>query len=130
MIDEFKKCTLTFYSDQEDKWGITTARKNTSGQFLAIHGFTIAVDPAIIPYGSHVLIPKLKEFSRNGEGLFYAHDTGSAVVSKKASLARGNDYPVIDVFAKVHSKDLIILNTVYGSVVEYQIIDPESFQKS
>lgn len=117
-----KKATLTFYNDKEDSYGETTARRNEGGNFKAIAGSTIAVDPTIIPYGSKVRIPSLSEISLSGDGIFYAHDTGSAVVNKVASKARGNDYPVIDVFMLTSCNELLHLNERFGNQIEYEVI--------
>lgn len=51
-------------------------------------GHTIAVDPKVIPYGSKVHIPLIGK-------TYKAHDTGPAVVKKKAS--RGKNI-VVDVY--------------------------------
>lgn len=116
------KATLTFYNDEEDEYGETTAKANSEGEFLAIHGETIAVDPAVIPYKSWVHIPALSEIARSSDSVFYAHDTGSAVKGKTASKARGNDYPVIDVFVRIPKSELNKMNEKFGEEVEYEII--------
>lgn len=125
-MSEFLQATLTFYNDQEDEFGSETAKKNPSGFFRAVHGFTIAVDPEVIPYGRYVEIPKLRDFSLNKNGVFYSHDTGSAVKSRHASIARGNDYPVIDVYASVRTPELNTLNGKYGYLIEYRILPTAS----
>jgi len=48
------------------------------------------VDPRVIPYGSLVTI--------TGWGTFLAVDTGSDVISRKASHKRGLSCPVVDIF--------------------------------
>lgn len=117
--------TLTFYNGLDDEYGATTARANPEGVCKAIHGLTIAVDPAIIPYGSRVHIPDLAGFSRGGDGVFYAHDTGSAVKARTASLRRGSVFPVIDVYADVKTNaELLALNAKYGMAVGYEIVAP------
>lgn len=116
------KCSITFYNDLEDEYGQITAKPNAGGIFLAVHGETIAVDPKIIPYNSWVHIPALADIARNPHSVFFAHDTGSAVKDKTASRARGNDYPVIDVFMKVPCKELLKLNDKFGNEVEYEIV--------
>lgn len=117
-----KKCTITFYNDEEDEYGQTTARQNAAGLFIAVHGETIAVDPKIIPYGSQVHIPALTALTPDRMGVFFAHDTGSAVKSKVSSIARGNDYPVIDVFVRVPRSKLFKMNDIYGETAEYEIV--------
>jgi len=119
---DFQKATLTFYNDQEDKYGSLTSKPNPKGMFRAIDGVTIAVDPDIIRYGSWVEIPELKEFSLGKDGLFYAHDTGSAVKQKIASQGRGNNYPVIDVFTTCATEKLSSLNEKYGDTVTFKIL--------
>lgn len=117
-----KLATLTFYNDLEDSFGSTTARTNPDGKFQAIQGLTIAVDPEVIPYKSWVCIPALADLSIHPGAIFFAHDTGSAVKSRKSSIAHGNDYPVIDVFMKIPTEDLFKMNGKYGTEVEYEII--------
>jgi 3D (Asp-Asp-Asp) domain-containing protein len=56
-------------------------------------GYTIAVDPSIIPYNSIVTIPELKQ-------KFVAHDTGPAVVKRTASKRLGKNNIVIDIYCK------------------------------
>lgn len=115
--------TLTFYNGLDDKFGTLTARPNPSGVCEAVHGVTIAVDPIFIPYGSRVHIPDLALFSAGGDGTFYAHDTGTAVKKRTASLRRGNVYPVIDVYANVKTAaELDALNDKYGNTVEYHVL--------
>ena len=55
-----------------------------------VDGESVAVDPSIIPYGSRLRIP--------GYGTAKAVDTGSAVISRKASRACGSRAPVVDLF--------------------------------
>lgn len=121
-MDDFRKATLTFYNDKEDRYGSVTSKPSPKGLFKAIEGLTIAVDPSIIAYGKYVEIPELKDFSIGGDGLFYAHDTGTDVINKRASLARGNDNPVIDVFAQCETKELASLNEQYGDTVNFKIL--------
>lgn len=80
------KVMLTAYWVGEDKW--TSKLQSATG--VRLDDGHCAVDPRIISYGSTLVVAgrKLK-----------AVDTGSAVISKKASRGR---YPVIDVF--FHSK--------------------------
>lgn len=116
------KASLTFYNDEEDEYGQITAKPNSKGYFLAVSGETIAVDPKVIPYYSRVHIPALEEIATDPDSIFFAHDTGSAVKARIASIARGNDYPVIDVFMKVSKRQLLKLNDKFGNEVEYEII--------
>ena len=120
--DEYQIASLTCYNADEDQFGRVTAKPNGDGKFLAIQGITIAVDPRLIPFGSKVLIPELKDFSKNKDGIFLAHDTGSAVKAKLASIRRGVDYPVIDVFVDVPTRKLCEWNTKLGMVARFKII--------
>jgi 3D (Asp-Asp-Asp) domain-containing protein len=72
--------------------GGQSGRKTATGN-IATGGKTAAVDPKIIPYGSKIIIPKM-------EKVFVAHDTGSAVVSRKASKNLGKNNVVIDIFCE------------------------------
>lgn len=113
----------TFYGNFEDPYGSQTARPGIDGKSQAQTGVTIAVDPKIIPYGSKVYVPQLKDYSANKDGIFFAHDTGGAVKSQQAS---GGAKPVIDFYsgdAKT-SKDLAALNQKYGDNISYSIIPP------
>ena len=76
------KARITAYWLGEDEFGY----KSSTGKRL-VSGKSCAVDPKIIPYGTTLLI----------EGkAYHAHDTGTAVISRKAS---GNTkLPVIDLF--------------------------------
>ena len=67
-----------------------TRRGLTSSGMPLVSGESAAVDPSIIPYGSTIEIP--------GYGDVKAVDTGSAVVSRKASRAAGSRAPVIDLY--------------------------------
>jgi 3D (Asp-Asp-Asp) domain-containing protein len=66
----------------------TAQLKSSSG--VRLRESHIAVDPALIPYGSTVRI--------EGWGVFTAVDTGSAVKRRTAARKLGRDVPVIDVF--------------------------------
>lgn len=77
------KVRITAYWPGQDYW---TSRYKSSTGYTLKSGISCAVDPKIIPYGSKVVI--------NGRE-FKAIDTGSAVVSKKASRGR---YPIVDLF--------------------------------
>lgn len=72
--------------------GGQSGRQTATGN-LATGGKTAAVDPKIIPYGSRIIIPKMDK-------VFVAHDTGSAVVSRKASKNLGKNNIVIDIFCE------------------------------
>ena len=73
-----------------DKW---SAKRQSSTGVRLKPNVSVAVDPRIIPYFSRIYIPNL--------GFRYAHDTGTAVIRKKAS---GGKYPIIDVFF-LHKRD-------------------------
>ena len=64
--------TVTAYCPYEDEYGNATA-KPYNGEYIAIEGITVAVDPEIIPYGSVVII--------DGHS-YIAHDCGGAVKGK------------------------------------------------
>jgi 3D (Asp-Asp-Asp) domain-containing protein len=78
------KVRLTTYHRNEDYW--TSRLKSSSGHTLK-EGVSVAVDPRIFPYGSKIYI--------EGVGIRKVHDTGTAVISKKAS---GGKLPIVDVF--------------------------------
>ena len=78
---------VTTYS-KTDKW---TRRGLTSTGAKLINKGSVAVDPAIIPYFSTVKIPEA-----GIEAI--ANDTGSAVVSRKASRENNSNAPVVDLF--------------------------------
>ena len=75
---------LTTYHRHEDYW--TSRLKSASGHTLR-EGVSVAADPKIFPYGTKIYI--------EGVGIRKVHDTGTAVISKKAS--RGK-LPVVDIF--------------------------------
>jgi 3D (Asp-Asp-Asp) domain-containing protein len=76
------KARITAYWLGEDEFGY----KSSTGKRL-VSGKSCAVDPRLIPYGTTLLI----------EGKAYqAHDTGTAVISRKAS--GKSRLPVIDLF--------------------------------
>lgn len=131
------RARITVYDNHEDQYGSQSAAVNPlTGKARSQEGVTIAVDPAVIPYGSQVRIPKLAQFSANGDGIFYAHDTGGAVKSRQAS---GGTDPVIDVYVEgsnataAHTKrDLLARalgsmtspdgNTPGDSTLDYEIV--------
>jgi 3D (Asp-Asp-Asp) domain-containing protein len=76
------KARITAYWLGEDEFGY----KSSTGKRL-VSGKSCAVDPKIIPYGTTLLI----------EGkAYHAHDTGTAVIARKAS--GKSRLPVIDLF--------------------------------
>jgi 3D (Asp-Asp-Asp) domain-containing protein len=89
------KVRLTAYWLGQDP---DTSRFKSSTGYTLKPGKSCAVDPKIIPYGSTVVI--------NGKE-FKAIDTGTAVVSKKAS--RGK-LPVVDLFFKTERQAMLALN--------------------
>ena len=64
--------TVTAYCPYEDEYGNATA-KPYNGEYIAVEGITVAVDPEVIPYGSVVII--------DGHS-YIAHDCGGAVKGK------------------------------------------------
>jgi 3D (Asp-Asp-Asp) domain-containing protein len=80
------KVRITGYWPGEDEW--SSRYQSSTGTRLRA-GRHCAVDPDIIPLWSKIKI-------LNGKREWVAVDTGSAVISKKAS---GGKLPVIDVFA-------------------------------
>lgn len=64
--------TVTAYCPYEDEYGNATARPY-NGEYIAVEGITVAVDPEVIPYGSVVII--------DGHS-YIAHDCGGAVKGK------------------------------------------------
>jgi 3D (Asp-Asp-Asp) domain-containing protein len=80
------KVRITGYWPGEDEW--SSRYQSSTGTRLRA-GRHCAVDPDIIPLWSKIRI-------LNGKREWVAVDTGSAVISKKAS---GGKLPVIDVFA-------------------------------
>lgn len=85
--------TSTYYNEREPDGDEDTRNFRSSTGFPLHHGGQVgvaAVDPNVIPYGSLIIV--------NGQ-YFIAVDTGGAVVSRTASKARGNNYPVIDFFS-------------------------------
>ncbi len=75
---------VTFYYPREDGSG---SRAATGERLRPWH--ICAVDPRIIPYGSELSIP--------GIGTLLAHDTGTAVVNRKATWGYKRRMIVIDV---------------------------------
>jgi 3D (Asp-Asp-Asp) domain-containing protein len=76
------KARITAYWLGEDEFGW----KSSTGKRL-VSGKSCAVDPRLIPYGTKLVI----------EGkTYHAHDTGTAVISRKAS--GKSRLPVVDLF--------------------------------
>jgi 3D (Asp-Asp-Asp) domain-containing protein len=76
------KARITAYWLGEDEFGW----KSSTGKRL-VSGKSCAVDPRLIPYGTKLII----------EGkTYHAHDTGTAVISRKAS--GKSRLPVVDLF--------------------------------
>lgn len=78
------KVRLTTYHRNEDYW--TRRLKSASGYTLK-EGISVAGDPKIFPYGTKIYI--------EGVGIRKVHDTGTAVISKKASKGK---LPIVDIF--------------------------------
>lgn len=78
------KVRLTTYHRNEDYW--TSRLKSASGYTLK-EGVSVATDPKLFPYGTKIYI--------EGVGIRQVHDTGTAVISRKAS--RGK-LPIVDIF--------------------------------
>jgi len=99
------KARITAYWLGEDDYGY----KSASGKRL-VSGRSCAVDPRIIPYGTILVV----------EGKPYvAHDTGTAVVQRKAS--GRSRLPVIDLFYKTEAQANRELARVgHTAVVELQ----------
>lgn len=85
------KVRTTYYCAAEDKkWGSQVAMHP---KMRAVAGKTVAVDPRIINYGTHIKIPGLEKYF--GDSYFVAEDTGGAVKSRKAS---GGKTLVLDIY--------------------------------
>ena len=76
------KARITAYWLGEDEFGY----KSSTGKRL-VSGKSCAVDPKIIPYGTTLIV---------GGKAYHAHDTGTAVITRKAS--GKSRLPVIDLF--------------------------------
>ena len=82
--DKGIKVRLTTYHRNEDYW---TRRLRSSSGYTLKEGISVACDPKIFDYGTKIMI--------EGVGVRQVHDTGTAVVEKKASKGK---LPVVDVF--------------------------------
>jgi len=78
------KVRLTTYHRNEDYW---TRRLRSSSGYTLKEGISVACDPRIFDYGTKIMI--------EGVGVRQVHDTGTAVVAKKASKGK---LPVVDIF--------------------------------
>ena len=108
MVDDFIKANtakkeikvrLTAYwakGSGTDSW--SAKRQSSTGATLKPNK-SVAVDPRIIPYFSKLYIPNL--------GFRFAHDTGTAVINKKASKGK---YPVIDIFFMTEKEAMRFVN--------------------
>jgi len=86
------KVRLTAYWVGQDRW--TSKYQSSTGSKL-IAGYSCAVDPYVIPYGSTVTLVKTGR-------QFRAVDTGTAVVNRKSEWwkPRKKRLPVVDLFFK------------------------------
>ena len=94
------KVRLTAYwakGSNTDSW--SAKRQSSTGATLKPNK-SVAVDPRIIPYFSKLYIPNL--------GFRYAHDTGTAVIKKKASKGK---YPVVDIFFMTEKEAMRFVNS-------------------
>ena len=107
---EIKVRITTYWAKGGDTDGWSAKRQSSTGVKLRPN-VSVAVDPRIIPYFSRLYIPNL--------GFRYAHDTGTAVIRKKAS---GGKYPVIDIFF-LHKKDAIRFANTHPKIVKVKIYD-------
>jgi 3D (Asp-Asp-Asp) domain-containing protein len=82
--DKGIKVRLTTYHRNEDYW---TRRLRSSSGYTLKEGISVACDPKIFDYGTKIMI--------QGVGIRQVHDTGTAVVAKKASNGK---LPVVDIF--------------------------------
>lgn len=108
---------ITFYSPHEKNYIYgTKIASNPKGK--AIEGYSVAVDPKKIPYGSTLYIPELSEIM--DDGVFCAVDTGSAVKKLRAipKSKRGQVNHVIDVF--VDSNET--MNRLSNSMPQYMTV--------
>ena len=108
MVDNFIKANtakkeikvrLTAYwakGSGTDSW--SAKRQSSTGATLKPNK-SVAVDPRIIPYFSKLYIPNL--------GFRFAHDTGTAVIKKKASKGK---YPVVDIFFMTEKEAMRFVN--------------------
>lgn len=87
VVEKKIKVRLTTYWAKGGGTDQDSARKRSSSGTRLREGISVAVDPRIIPFYKRLYIPNL--------GIRVAHDSGTAVIDRKAS---GGKLPVIDVF--------------------------------
>ena len=85
-LHSFYARITTYWASGGDTDYDSRHHRSATGEYLE-EGVSAAVDPSIIPFGSTINIP--------GFGKRKANDTGSAVISRKASHGK---LPIIDVF--------------------------------
>ena len=91
------KHRLTVYYPGEDQW--TSKCQSSSGCTLK-DGVSVATDQKLYDYGDKVFI--------EGLGERVVHDTGTAVLERRASQGR---YPIIDIFFKSKSEAIRFSNS-------------------
>lgn len=87
IVEKQIKVRLTVYWARGGGTDMDSAKRRSSSGSKLKEGVSVAVDPKLIPFYKRLYIPNL--------GFRVAHDTGTAVKTKKASNGR---LPVIDVF--------------------------------
>ena len=107
---EIKVRLTTYWAKGGDTDGWSANRQSSTGVRLKPN-VSVAVDPRVIPYFSRLYIPNL--------GFRYAHDTGTAVIRKKAS---GGKYPVVDIFF-LHKKDAERFANNNPKIVKVKVFD-------
>jgi len=105
---EIKVRITAYWAKGGDTDGWSQKRQSSTGVTLKPN-VSVAVDPRIIPYFSRIYIPNL--------GFRVAHDTGTAVINKKAS---GGKYPVIDIFF-LNKKDALKFANNNPKIVKVKI---------
>ena len=95
---EIKVRLTAYWAKGSDTDSDTARRKSSTGATLKPNR-SVAVDPKVIPYFSKLYIPNL--------GYRIAHDTGTAVVKKKASKGK---YPVVDIFFMTEKEAMRFVN--------------------
>ena len=93
------KVRLTAYWAKGSNTDSDTARRKSSTGATLKPNRSVAVEPKVIPYFSKLYIPNL--------GYRIAHDTGTAVVKKKASKGK---YPVVDIFFMTEKEAMRFVN--------------------
>jgi len=105
---EIKVRITTYWASGGDTDEWSAKRQSSTGVRLKPN-VSVAVDPRIIPYFSRIYIPNL--------GFRVAHDTGTAVINKKAS---GGKYPVIDIFF-LHKRDAERFANSHPKIVKVKV---------